>query len=58
MLLLTRRIDESLIIGDDIEVKVIALKGNQVMLGVTAPKTMRVLRNELCQSADAEKKSA
>lgn len=58
MLLLTRRIGESLMIGDDIEVRVVALKGNQVMLGVNAPKSMRVLRDELCQPRDAEKKSA
>lgn len=38
MLLLTRRIGESLMIGDDIEVRVVALKGNQVMLGVNARK--------------------
>lgn len=58
MLILTRRIGESVLINDLIEVKVVAQKGNQVVLGVTAPKSMRVLRDELCQPRDAEKKSA
>lgn len=47
MLLLTRSIGESIIIGDDIEVKVISVKGTQVRLGINAPKDVAVHRQEI-----------
>jgi carbon storage regulator len=47
MLILTRRIDESIIIGDDITITVLGVKGNQVRLGVNAPKTVSVHREEI-----------
>ena len=47
MLILTRHIDEALVIGQDIEVVVLDIVGNQVRLGVQAPKSMKVLREEL-----------
>lgn len=47
MLILTRRVGESLFIGDEIEVKVLEVKGKQVVLGTTAPKRIRVHRGEL-----------
>ena len=48
MLVLSRKIGEQLIIGDDICITVAAICGNQVRLGITAPPEIRVLRMELC----------
>ena len=55
MLILTRRIGETLMIGDDIEVTVLGVKGNQVRLGIKAPKNVRVNREEIHQRIQQEK---
>ncbi len=55
MLILTRRIGETLNIGDDIQVTVLGVKGNQVRLGVNAPKTVPVHREEIYQRIKKEK---
>ncbi|MGA1863340.1 carbon storage regulator CsrA [Deferribacter thermophilus] len=47
MLVLTRKIGESIIIGDDIEVKVVSISGKSVRLGVDAPKNISVHRKEI-----------
>lgn len=47
MLVLTRRPDEALIIGDDIEVVVLDITGNKVKLGIDAPEDVEILREEL-----------
>jgi carbon storage regulator len=47
VLILTRRIGETVMIGDDITVTVLRVKGNQVRLGVNAPKTVSVQREEI-----------
>jgi carbon storage regulator CsrA len=47
MLVLTRRIEEEVIIGDDIRVTVLSIQGNTVRLGFTAPRSVRVMRLEL-----------
>ena len=49
MLVLTRRSDESIRLGEDILITVVEIKGNQVRLGITAPKGMRIYREELYQ---------
>ena len=47
MLILTRRVGETLMIGDDVTVTVLGVKGNQVRLGVNAPKEVPVHREEI-----------
>lgn len=55
MLILTRSVGESLIIGDDVVVNVLGVKGNQVRIGVDAPKDVSVHREEVYQAIQAEK---
>ena len=47
MLILTRRVGESLMIGDDVTITVLGVKGNQVRIGVDAPKEVAVHREEI-----------
>ena len=55
MLILTRRPGESIKIGDDITVTVLAIRGNQLRLGFTAPQNIAVHREEVYQRIQAEK---
>ena len=55
MLILTRRVGESLIINENIEVVVLGIKGNQVRIGANAPKNVTVHREEIHQRIQEEK---
>ena len=57
MLILTRRVGETLVVGDDVTVTVLGVKGNQVRLGVNAPKDVSVHREEIYQRIQNEKKA-
>lgn len=50
MLVLSRRVAESLLIGDDIQVEILDISGNHVKLGITAPRQIPVLRGELAMT--------
>ncbi|MBV2190248.1 carbon storage regulator CsrA [Providencia rettgeri] len=58
MLILTRRVGETLMIGDDIKVTVLGLNGNQVRIGIEAPKDVAVHREEIYQRVLAERNNA
>ena len=55
MLILTRRVGESLMIGDEINVTILGVKGNQVRIGVNAPRNVAVHREEIYQRIQKER---
>ncbi|MDN3309667.1 carbon storage regulator CsrA [Microbacterium oryzae] len=58
MLVLTRRIGERVLIGDDIEVTVLDVKGDSVRIGVQAPRTTRIQRAEIVAAVEQENVAA
>lgn len=57
MLILTRRVGETLVIGEAIEVTVLGVKGNQVRLGIKAPKDVAVHREEVYQRIHSDEQT-
>jgi len=58
MLILSRKINEKIMIGDDISVSIIEIRGDQVRIGVDAPKSVKVFRQEVFDAIKAENKAA
>jgi carbon storage regulator len=58
MLVLTRRPGESVTIGDEIVVTVVAVSGNQVRVGITAPRSVQILREEIYKAMQEENRAA
>ena len=56
MLILTRRVGETIMIGDDVTVSVLGVQGNQIRIGVNAPKDIDVHREEIYKRIQNEKK--
>ncbi|MDA3948828.1 MAG: carbon storage regulator CsrA [Spirochaeta sp.] len=58
MLILTRKTNERIMIGDDIEVSVVEIRGDQVKLGIIAPRTVKVHRREVFDAIQEENRAA
>lgn len=58
MLVLSRKKDESIMVGDQIEIKILAVEGDQVKLGIIAPKTVKVHRSEVFKAIQEQNKEA
>ena len=58
MLILARRINERIVIGDDIYVSVVDIRGDQVKLGIDAPKQVKVYRHEVYEAIQRENREA
>jgi carbon storage regulator len=58
MLILSRKVDEKIIIGDDIKISIIEIRGDQVRIGIDAPKKVKVFRQEVYDAIKAENKAA
>ena len=57
MLILTRKVGENLVIGDDVTVSVLGVKGNQVRIGINAPRDVSVHREEIYERIKKEKEN-
>jgi carbon storage regulator len=58
MLVLTRKVNESVMIGDDVKITVVEVKGDQVKLGITAPRNIAVHREEVYEEIQRENRLA
>ncbi|ATP39071.1 carbon storage regulator [Solibacillus sp. R5-41] len=58
MLVLSRKKGETIMIGDQIEVKILSIDGDQVKLGIVAPKSVKVHRSEIFDAIQAQNKEA
>jgi len=58
MLILSRKVNEKIVIGDDVTVSIIEIRGDQVRIGIDAPKMVKVFRQEVFDAIKAENKAA
>jgi carbon storage regulator len=58
MLILTRRVGEAVVIGEEVTVTVLGVKGNQVRIGVNAPKSVSVHRDEIYERIKNERETS
>lgn len=58
MLVLTRKVGESIVIGEDVNVRVLGVRGGQVSLGFTAPDKVRIFREEVVKTIESQNQSA
>ena len=58
MLILTRRVGETIMVGDEVTVDVLSIRGNQVRIGINAPREIEVHREEIYERIKAEKGEA
>ncbi len=58
MLILTRKVNESIMIGDRIEVSVVDIRGDQVKIGIAAPRDVKVYRQEVYEAIQEENRAA
>ena len=58
MLVLSRKIDEKIKIGDDIEITIVDISGDNVRIGIQAPRSLRILRNEVYEDIQNQNREA
>ena len=58
MLILSRKVNEKVVIGDDITISIIEVRGDQVRIGIDAPKKIKVFRQEVFDAIKEENKAA
>lgn len=58
MLVLTRKVGEALLIGDNIEIKITEVSGDKVRIGIEAPNSLKILRKELFQTIEENQEAA
>ncbi len=54
MLVLSRKINQSIVIGDDIEIMLVDIRGDQIKLGINAPKTVKIFRKEVYEEIERQ----